>query len=60
MSSWMPQLVGPAPDGRVTLGHPLVDGYLEVVQARCRPNTLLATAFDLKVFFTGSPWIRSR
>jgi site-specific recombinase XerD len=48
----MPQLVGPAPDGRVTLGHPLVDGYLEVVQARCRPNTLLATAFDLKVFFT--------
>ena len=29
-----------------------MDDYLEVVRARCRRNTLLATAYDLKVFFT--------
>jgi site-specific recombinase XerC len=29
----------------------LVDGYLELVAARCRPNTVLAAAYDLKVFF---------
>lgn len=37
---------------RVRLGMPLLDEYLEFVGSRCRPNTLLATAFDLKVFFT--------
>jgi integrase/recombinase XerD len=36
----------------VTLGHPAVDDYLAFVAARCRPNTLLPTAYDLKVFFT--------
>jgi integrase/recombinase XerD len=36
----------------VRLGEPLLDAYLEFVAARCRPNTVLATAFDLKVFFT--------
>ena len=36
----------------VTLGHPLLDDYLEFVAARARPNTLLAAAYDLKVFFT--------
>lgn len=36
----------------MTLGHPVVDGYLEFVAARARPNTLLAVAYDLKVFFT--------
>ncbi len=36
----------------VTLGDPLLDGYLEFVAARARPNTLLAAAYDLKVFFT--------
>lgn len=36
----------------VVLGHPLVDDYLEFVAARCRPNTLLAIAYDLKVFFS--------
>ncbi|MGB6162028.1 MAG: tyrosine-type recombinase/integrase [Pseudonocardiaceae bacterium] len=36
----------------VTLGHPLLDDYLEFVAARVRPNTLLAVAYDLKVFFT--------
>lgn len=42
-----------SPAGRlsVRLGEPLVDDYLEFVAARCRPNTVLATAYDLKVFF---------
>lgn len=37
----------------VGLGHPLLDGYLEFLAARARPNTVLAYAFDLKVFFEG-------
>ena len=36
----------------ITLGHPLLDAYLELVTARARPNTVLATAYDLKVFFS--------
>jgi integrase/recombinase XerD len=36
----------------VTLGHPLLDDYLEFVAVRARPNTLLAAAYDLRVFFT--------
>jgi len=36
----------------VTVGHPLVDEYLEFLRARARPNTILAAAFDLKVFFS--------
>ena len=45
-----------AGDGRselrsITLGHPLVDAYLEFVGARGAMNTWLATAYDLKVFF---------
>jgi len=36
----------------VRLGVPLLDDYLEFVAARCRPNTVLAVAFDLKVFFS--------
>jgi integrase/recombinase XerD len=35
----------------VTLGHRLLDDYLELVAARARPNTVLATAYDLRVFF---------
>jgi integrase/recombinase XerD len=35
----------------ITLGHPLVDAYLEFVGARGAVNTWLATAYDLKVFF---------
>jgi site-specific recombinase XerD len=35
----------------VTVGHPLVDEYLEFCRARCRPNTRLAIAWDLKAFF---------
>ena len=33
------------------LGHPVLDRYLAFVAARCRPNTVLATASDLKAFF---------
>ena len=32
----------------VSLGHELVDDYLELVATRARPNTVLATAYDLK------------
>jgi len=34
------------------LGHPVLDRYLEFVEARARRNTLLATASDLRIFFT--------
>ena len=53
--SWFPCLVrSAAPQGRVSLqlGHPLVDDFLAFADARCRPNTVLAAGFDLKVFFT--------
>ena len=36
----------------VRLGVGLLDDYLEFVAGRCRPNTVLAVACDLKVFFT--------
>jgi integrase/recombinase XerD len=36
---------------RVRLGDPVLDRYLEFVEARGRHNTLLATASDLKAFF---------
>ena len=35
----------------ITLGHRLLDDYLEFVAARGATNTWLATAYDLKVFF---------
>lgn len=35
----------------VRVGHDLLDDYLRFVAGRCRPNTVLATAYDLKVFF---------
>jgi integrase/recombinase XerD len=44
--------VSPSGDLRHSLGDPFVDRYLEFVAGRCRPNTLTATAFDLKTFFT--------
>jgi integrase/recombinase XerD len=34
------------------LGRAELDRYLDFVAGRCRPNTVLATAYDLKVFFT--------
>src|ERR1017187_8090646 len=36
----------------VRLGVSLLDEYLEFLAGRCRPNTVLAVAYDLKVFFT--------
>ena len=36
----------------VLLDVPLLDDYLTFLAGRCRPNTVLATAYDLKVFFT--------
>ncbi len=56
--SWSPefQRVDRADGGvEVRLGHPVVDRYLEFLAARCRPNTVLAAGFDLKVFFTLVP-----
>jgi integrase len=37
---------------QVHLGHPLLDAFLEFIAGRARWNTVLATAFDLKVFFS--------
>jgi site-specific recombinase XerD len=44
--------VSPSGELRYALGDPDVDRYLEFVAGRCRPNTVRAVAFDLKVFFT--------
>ena len=41
-----------AGESPVVLGVPLLDEYLGFVAGRCRPNTVLAAAYDLKVFFT--------
>ena len=52
---WSPCLIrSVAPGDRlcVRLGHEVVDDYLEFLAARCRPNTVLAAGFDLKVFFS--------
>jgi integrase/recombinase XerD len=52
---WMPCVVRSSlasGELRVMVGHPLADEYLEFLRARARPNTLLAAAFDLKVFFS--------
>jgi integrase/recombinase XerD len=35
----------------VRLGVELLDVYLEFLAGRCRPNTVLAVGYDLKVFF---------
>jgi integrase/recombinase XerD len=52
--TFVPCLVG-SMDGpelvSITLGHPLVDGYVEFVGARGAVNTWLVVAYDLKVFF---------
>ncbi len=42
------------------LGVPLLDDYLRFVAGRCRPNTVLAAAYDLKVFFTDRATHRAR
>ena len=43
---------GRAGEPPVRLGVPLLDEYLGFLSGRCRPNTVLAAAYDLKVFFT--------
>ncbi|HXW35704.1 MAG TPA: site-specific integrase, partial [Acidimicrobiales bacterium] len=43
------QAVDPAGELTVRIGHELADAYLIFLRARARPNTVLATAFDLKV-----------
>jgi len=43
---------GRAGEPPVRLGVPLLDEYLRFLSGRCRPNTVLAVAYDLKVFFT--------
>ena len=52
MSSVLPCLIPPAevvaPD---RLGEPLLDDYLDFLAVRCRPNSVMAARFDLKVFF---------
>lgn len=42
---------GPSGQVVVRLGMPLIDDYLEFMEGRCRPNTVLAAAYDLRVFF---------
>ena len=52
---WVPVLVREADRGGrpvLRLGHPQLDRYLDFVSARARPNTTLATGYDLKVFFS--------
>lgn len=54
MSLFDPCLIrsqGPSGQVVVRLGMPLVDDYLEFMEGRCRPNTVLAAAYDLRVFF---------
>ena len=60
MDGFVPQLVfveGQPP----RLGEQWVDEYLRFTAARLRPNSVLAQAFDLKVFFTvvGKPPVES-
>ena len=53
--SFFPCLVrssSPSGDSRYALGDRLVDGYLAFAAGRCRPNTVRATAHDLKTFFS--------
>jgi site-specific recombinase XerD len=52
---WQPSVsrsVGSDGELHLRVGHPVVDEYLEFLTARARPNTRLAVAFDLKVFFS--------
>ena len=52
---YVPYLVrssGAADREQIQLGHPLLDAFLEFIAGRARWNTVLAAAFDLKVFFS--------
>ena len=46
------RLQGPSGEPLVRLGMPLVDDYLEFLEGRSRPKTVVAAAYDLQVFFT--------
>jgi integrase/recombinase XerD len=53
--TWLPRLTRHVEGDELRalqLGDPLVDAYLAFVGARARPNTWLATAYDLLVFFS--------
>ena len=53
--TWSPCLIRVADqrgEVRYELGDPLVDRYLRFVAGRARPNTMRATAFDQKTFFS--------
>lgn len=43
---------GSAGEPVLRFGVQVLDDYLDFVAGRCRPNTVLATAYDLRVFFT--------
>ena len=43
---------GPSGEPVLRVGMPLVDDYLEFLEGRSRPNTVLAAAYDLRVFFS--------
>jgi hypothetical protein len=47
-----PGLFGPLRCACCPDGVPLADVYLEFLGGRCRPNTVRAAAYDLKVFFS--------
>jgi integrase/recombinase XerD len=52
---WTPHLCRvPRDDGSIcySLGHELIDAFLEFAAGRSRPNTVRAYAHDLKVFFS--------
>src|SRR3954447_14350634 len=45
-------LISSAEPRQEPFGDPLLVAYLEFLSGRCRPNSVLAARFDLKVFFT--------
>ena len=52
--TFVPNMAVSRLDGQVdsiALGHPVIDEYLVFIGARARPNTWLAIATDMKVFF---------
>ena len=52
MPSVVSCLIPSAEPRQEPFGDPLLDAYLEFLSGRCRPNSVLAARFDLKVFFT--------
>ncbi len=51
MPSVVSCLIPSAEPRQEPFGDPLLDAYLEFLSGRCRPNSVLAARFDLKVFF---------